>query len=356
MWTDWFHLDFVMNNTMMPFLHRYPQYILLLQTKDVNVKNKLMSVTSASLIPFIVTVNLLLIFGIIKTKRNNFTSSQILFLTLFVSDLTFGVVQISMQTYTLWKSHAPTCSEIQASIFFMTFPLCMSGTLLCVISLDRYICVLHNNNYKRIVTKLSLTITIVWVILTSITWATLNVLFKTRLEIAKIAKLHFALSAYTGAMLLISVALYAALLTKVKQTTKNSPLSQGIDSSLTKTIAVIIATQVVNYFPLMVCLNIFGYGLLNSTDKSYLQKLGNDLLWTMIPCHINAIINSAIYFARNGQLKRYYSKLFNCGNDTRNVKEVAHPNASLDGKTKQHLDFMPGAKNLGWYSSQDLLL
>ena len=92
-----------MNNTMMPFLHRYPQYILLLQTKDVNVKNKLMSVISASLIPFIVTVNLLLIFGIIKTKRNNFTSSQILFSTLFVSDLTFGVVQISMQTYTLWK-------------------------------------------------------------------------------------------------------------------------------------------------------------------------------------------------------------------------------------------------------------
>ena len=62
------------------------------------------------------------------------------------------------------------------------------------------------------------------------------------------------MSAYTGMMLSISVALYAALPTKVKQTTKNLSISQGIDSSLTNTIAVIIDNQVVNYFSLMIWL------------------------------------------------------------------------------------------------------
>ena len=74
----------------------------------------------------------------------------------------------------------------------------------------------------------------------------------------------------------------------------------------------------------------------------------------MIPCHINAIINSAIYLERNGCLKRFYTKLFDFGNDTRNVRDVAHLIASLNGKTEQQLNSMSAAKNLGWYSNQDL--
>ena len=81
-----------MNNTIR-FPHRLSKCILLFRTKDANIRT-LLSAVYGSLIPLIMSLNLLLILGIIKTKKKKFTSSQILFLTLFVSDLTFGVVQI----------------------------------------------------------------------------------------------------------------------------------------------------------------------------------------------------------------------------------------------------------------------
>ena len=47
--------------------------------EDGYVKNTLLAVIYASIIPLIIGANLLLISGIIKTKRDKFTSSQILF-------------------------------------------------------------------------------------------------------------------------------------------------------------------------------------------------------------------------------------------------------------------------------------
>ena len=113
----------------------------------------------------------------------------------------------------------------------MVFPICISDTLLCVISVDRYIYVVHNNYYRRTVTKPFLTITSVWVIffgdlITSV-WAAFDVLFRARLDTTKVAKLCFAMTVYMRIMLAISVTLCAALLRKVKQATKKSSLHQG---------------------------------------------------------------------------------------------------------------------------------
>ena len=106
------------------------------------------------------------------------------------------------------------------------------------------------------------------------------------------------MTVYMGTMQAVSVVLYAVLLRNVKQTTKKSSLPQGFDSSLTKTIAVIVVIMVVTYFPLRVSLNVFAYALLKSTDKHYIQELGDDLLWTILPCQMNAIINSLIYLVK----------------------------------------------------------
>ena len=77
-----------MNNTTQ-FPQRFPECVLLFGTKDVNnlTQTILLSAVYRSLIPLIIGANLLSILGLIKTKRSKFTSSQILFLTLFVSEL-----------------------------------------------------------------------------------------------------------------------------------------------------------------------------------------------------------------------------------------------------------------------------
>lgn len=127
-----------MNNTTQDLPKKFLECFSLYRTEDGYVKNALLAVIYASIIPLIIGGNLLLISGIIKTKRDKFTSSQILFLTLFLSDLTVAVVQLTMLLYIGWRENS-TCLEIQIGFFVYVFPICMSFTILAAISLDRNI-------------------------------------------------------------------------------------------------------------------------------------------------------------------------------------------------------------------------
>ena len=225
-----------------------------------------MTAIHASLIPLIISANFLSIFGIIKTKRNEFTSSHILFLTLFLSDLSYGVVQIPVQIYLSWKSHDLTCFEIAVGKFCIIYPTCLSGTLLCVISVDRYIRVVHNKYHKRIVTNKSLSVTITLAILISIIWGRAEAP-----DLVKFENLYTAMSVYTGVILAIGVVFNVALLKYVKQKTKNSSVQQALDSSLTKTVTLILASMVSAYLPLMITLAITSRGLISSTGGTFMR-------------------------------------------------------------------------------------
>ena len=89
-----FSVDFDMNNDTQQFHHKLHECASLI---FANPRNKLLILVYAILISLIISANLLSIFGIIKIKWNKFTSSQILFLALFVSDLTIGVVHLPIK-------------------------------------------------------------------------------------------------------------------------------------------------------------------------------------------------------------------------------------------------------------------
>ena len=283
-----------------------------LQGIDTNVKT-VVTVLHASLIPLIIGANLVLIFGITKTKRKKFTSSQILFLTLFSSDLTYGVVQIPLEIYVKWdKKKNPSCFESIVGSFSIIYPLCMSGAILSAIGVDRYIRVVHNKYCKRIITKKSLTVTITLTILISIVWATVQVSESMDFE-------HFfiAMSTYTGAVLAVGVVFNVALLKHVKQKTKKSSVPQAVNTSLTKTVTLILASLVVAYLPLMITLIIISFALIHHcTNKVFIRKVYDALVLTLIPPQVNAVLNSVIYFSRNSRLKRYFYKLLISGNES----------------------------------------
>ena len=77
------------NRGVRPQIH---QMHTVISNKDASVKSKVLAVIYTSLIPLIIVANLLLIFGIIKTRQNKLNSSLVLFSTLFESDLTFDFV------------------------------------------------------------------------------------------------------------------------------------------------------------------------------------------------------------------------------------------------------------------------
>ena len=309
-----------MNNTTQ-FPQRLPKCILLFRTKHANIRI-LLTAVYGSLIPLIIGANLLLIIGLIKTKRVKFTLSQILFSTLFASDLTFGVVQIPTKIYLLWKTSEPTCFEVQLSAFSMSFPLVMSFNLLCVISIERYIYVVHNGFYTRTVRKKLLAIVIVCSILISFMWAAIDAHLRAKLDIIKLAKTYIALSIYATTMLAIGIVFNVALLRNVKQKTQKSSVQHTLDSSLTKTIGLIIGVMVAAYLPVIIAGNIAAYAYISSADKFYIKKRGSALLWALMPSQFNAVLNSVIYLTRNSRMRRYYFKFFNCRNKESKTKLV----------------------------------
>ena len=314
-----------MNNTA--------QCILLFRTKD---KTKRIQATAVygSLIPLIIGANLLLIIGIIKIKGSKFTQSQILFSTLFVSDLTFGVVQIPSMIYFLWKSSEPTCFEVKLSVFSASFPMCMSFNMLCVISIERYIYVVHNGFYRRAVTKKLLAIVIICLILISFIWATTDAHLRAKFDTNAIAKTYIAVTAYSGTVLSISIVFNVALLTNVKRKTKKSSVQQRLDSSLTKTIGLIIGIMVAAYLPIIIAINITAYGYISSADQFHIKKRGSVLLWAFEPSQFNAVLNSVVYLTRNSRMRRYYSKFFSCRNKENNMKEVDSPASNVSTDTR----------------------
>ena len=320
-----------MNNDTQEFHHKLPECAVLIYQKDANARKKLLILVYASLIPLIISVNLLSIFGIIKTKRNKLTSSHIVFLTLFASDLTIGIVQLPIHIYLTWKASDRTCFEIELGGFFMTFLLCLSGTILCVISIDRYITVAHNKYYKRFVTRKLLMAIIIFVTLISFLWAILDAIFKGTVDILKLAKLYIALSAYAGAIIVIIIISNLALLKNVKLKRQNSFIQQAYHSSLPKTIAIILAIVVFTYLPIIIFLNIAAYSFINYKETQFIRKIGNELIqnligndlpWVLISCQLNAILNSVVYLVRNNRMRRYYYKLVHCRSEVKNAEPI----------------------------------
>ena len=264
-----------------------------------------MSVLYSCLIPLTICANLLLIIGIIKIKRNKFTSCQILFLLLFLSDLTIGVVQLPFLIYRLWKTREPTCFEAQLRIFLTSFPIMMSGTLLCATSVDRYINVVSNKYYKRIVTKKkSLPVVIASMIIISLSWPIFERLAQNEADIKRIVKGYIALCGYFAVSTVLGIAFNVALFRYVQRQTKNLSRHQVVDSHLTKTIVMIILLMITVYLPLLITLGITAYGFVSSTEKNFTRKRLNVHLAT-IPCQVNAILNSVIYLTRCSRMKRY---------------------------------------------------
>ena len=263
------------------------------------------------LIPFIVATNILAIVGIIKTKRNKFTVSEILFIVLFLNDLSFGAIKLPVQIFLIWKVTDPTCILTQIIAFYLIFPICMSGATLCIISIDRYLCVAKAKYYKKIVTKKALTLTIILLVAVSVTLSLLHALFVKTTDLSKLTKFYVSLSVYQGIFLILCVLFNVALLRNVKSKTKTSSLTQTtLNTSLSKTIALIVAAMVVTYIPLIITLNIAAYMI--STDRTLAQKIALDLQWSLVPSYFNSTLNSVIYMTKSFPIKQFYGKLIKC--------------------------------------------
>ena len=107
-----------------------------------------------------------------------------------------------------------------------------------------------------------------------------------------------------------------ALLRHVKERRKIAPTKanlnvlkqQAIDFILSKTIASIVAVMIAAYLPIMIIL-IAAFVLINSTNPHFPSINSNDFMCASIPCQINAILNSVIYFTKKQPHEMLLQKL-----------------------------------------------
>ena len=303
-------LDSAMNNTTVTFQYPKPYCIWIAYPKDSDVRTQVLIALYATLTVLIITVNLLSINGIIKTKTDKFNSSQVLFLILFASDMTIGTLQLPLGIYVFRKAQRPTCFELQLHMFSFIFPTLISGSVLCVISIDRYINVVSNTYYKKIVTKNFLPVTIVLVTITSFTWSTVQALLMVTVDKRKLRIGSIALATYWKVAMVINVTFNLALLRNVKKKAKHSTTRQSIGLRLTKTISIIVATFVAAFLPAVTILHIFAYAVMNSSDINFIHNIIKVSYWVFMSTQLNAVLNSVIYLSRNSRIKKYYCNLF----------------------------------------------
>ena len=298
-----------MNNTTKIFVNRYGDCFSFFRSLPKDVENISVTAVYACLIPSIIVANLFSIIGIIKTKKNKYNSSQILFLALFLSDMTIGAVQLPLEIYLVWKLGSPTCVEINLSQVLLIFTITMSGNILCVIPIDRYIHVAQSRRHKQIVTNKILASTIILMIFISFTWAVSTTLFYKN-------SVFFVFVACEVIIFMLGVWFNVGILMNVRLRTKNSTAQHtALNASLTKTISLIVAMMLITYIPLLVHLSITQYATRNWTNFDATIKVVKNVRWTMIPSQLNAVLNSVIYVSRNSRMKRYYCNFFNCTNN-----------------------------------------
>ena len=122
--------------------------------------------------------------------------------------------QLPTTIHSKWKSSVTTCFEIRLADFFMVFPIGMSCILLFVISIDRYIFIMHSSFHRKHATRMFLTIMIIFVTFISIMWTVLHIFLRGN---QGRTKAYIALKVYSGILVITAVFLNMALLQNAKQ-------------------------------------------------------------------------------------------------------------------------------------------
>ena len=261
------------------------------------------------LIPCIIGANIISISGIIKTKRNKFTKSQVLFIILYLSDLSFGIIQLPYQIYLLRRYEKITCYQTIVQAFWFVFPIYISGTTLFLISIKRYMNVAKKKYYKKIISNTTLTIAIILENLIATFWSLYFAFVCKKQNLRKLANFLISSSSNEGIFLAIALLLNIALVRNVRSKLRNTTVMQKTDSKLTTTIRIIATAVIISYLLSILCFNVAAYTYLYSKNPISYQKITVTIIWSLVPAQVNAVTNALIYISRNQGMKKHFKSV-----------------------------------------------
>lgn len=287
-----------------------PECFIVFQPYVISENERLIfTIIYSVLIPLIIGANILSISGIIKMKRNKFTTSQILFIILCISDLSFGIIQLQYQIYLLRRYEKITCYQTIIQAFWVVFPIYISGTTLLLISIERYMNVVNKKYYKKIISNTTLAMAIILEVLIATFWSLYFAFVRKKQNLRKLANFLISSSSNEGIFLAVALLLNIALVRNVRSKLRNTTASQKTDSKLTTAIRIIAAAVIISYLPSIICFNVAAYTYLYSKNSISYQKVTVAIIWSLVPAQVNAVMNALIYISRNREMKKHFKIL-----------------------------------------------
>ena len=257
---------------------------------------------------FVVTSNILLIFGILKNYGKKMTISKKLFLFLSASDMLTGVTTVPIQFAMALYGSKATCFLVRLQSFFNTLTPALSMLTILSISIVRFVSVVKPTFYKRHADSPWIFAVMGVQFLLAFLLALWYVTADTRLHLGSFLIFVTVFCCLSiGVSVLLNFVLFMKLMGNSYATSAVKDQKQKTyQKEATKTISIISAILTATYLPNGVMFALVGYYV--NKDGSYdLYQIY--IPWFFLLMVLNAGINSVVYMWRDNKISRYVKQV-----------------------------------------------
>ncbi|XP_065671393.1 uncharacterized protein LOC136089349 isoform X2 [Hydra vulgaris] len=260
---------------------------------------------------FLIFIPNFTLIAVLYASRNGtllFQEKHVMLLS--VVDLTVAIIQTPLKILITTYLDNMKCFQIAIVAFWHVFPTMFSCCVILVISIERYLTIVHSNKWHGIQIK-NIYLTFVVYLFFSISIA-MSLWFAISIATSSYENspyIYTTIGSVTLIFLIFVTFTNISLLTGTKQIMRSCDINvqrnKKVEKQLNKTIVMISVTLVVLYSPTVVAMLIFVAAL----------KTGNDLIenihvilmsWSLFFCQANSMINSIIYILRCRKIKNYF--------------------------------------------------
>ena len=248
----------------------------------------------------IVIVNTLVIHGLLKTKQLTNLSLRLTFY------LSFSDICSSLSTYLMWMLYKEmanmTCIQQKLLRTFYLFSTYLCVMIVFGISIDRYIRVVHQRNYNRIMTKTRQHIMVGIATFISVTMS--------------VGATHFSSSGYTSglsakfyvevfAFIPMAIAVVYSYIKSIKVLKRHMATMESLSSTgeITFLATLYLILMTLFYMPYIITLIHMKYQPTVSREATF------SLYLTMLIIHVNAIANGISCLLVNRKIRMFYEKI-----------------------------------------------
>ena len=256
--------------------------------------------------------NVLLINGLCKSpRRNSYTRNEKLVLLLSAADITVALIRVPLQTVLLKTISHIRCLTISIMGFWVLLPLTFAGSIIVVISIERFIAVFNDKKCCGIYFKFIYVIPIIsfQFLVSSGLSVWYASIINQRATLYQQSHFFFSIATYTITNLLSVVVINTSLLIGTKKRMRNKEIQvlkrDAVERRLSNTMMLISVSHIVSYLPSVVA-NFYLATVLNSGKFQSVGNATQIMFWTIILSEYNSVSNAVIYVTRNRRISQMY--------------------------------------------------